>query len=188
MTEEATNGGAKADRIRNKISASQARSRGDGSPAKPAAKSKRKANGRSRPANDDRTFFARALEDHPLAMLAGSVVLGAVAASLIPASVARRLGGRMLGFAALAGEMGAVYGGKALEKAAEGARASQDRLGDLGETMAEQGSDAGRRAIQLGAAAGRRALELAEAAALRSREASGDALKRIGDLSERVRP
>ena len=104
---------SKARRIKDKIAASTARSSGK-APARTSANPKTAA--RSGP--DERSFLTRALDDHPLALLAGSVVLGAVAASLIPASFMRKMGSRAFGFAALAGEMSALYGGKALERAA----------------------------------------------------------------------
>ena len=170
----------KAERIRNKISASQARSRGDAAPrrAKPAP--------RKRPSGET-SFIDKAIADHPLALLAGSVILGAIAASLMPRSWGSKLGSRMLGLATVAGELGVAYGGKAWGAAAEGARAGQDKLDDLGEVLADQGSDARRRAIELGTLAGKRAIELATVAVNNAREARSGALKTISDLSERAR-
>jgi hypothetical protein len=175
----------KAERIRSKISASQARTRGEGTPRKPKPKT---TTTRPKPQADERGFIDKALQDHPLALVAGGVVLGAIAASLIPSSWGRKLGNRVLGIAAVAGEMGALYGGRALEAASEGARAGQDKLEDIGGTLAEQGSDGRRKAAELGSLAARRALEIAEAAARNARDASGSALKAIGDLSDRARP
>ena len=170
----------RTDRIRKKISASQERNRGKAPPRQAKAKPRAAKRG-------DANFFDRALDDHPLALLAGSMVVGAIAASLVPASLGRKLGSRMLGLAAVAGELGAAYGNKAWGAAAEGARAGQDKLEDLGETLAEQGADARRKAVELGTLAGKRALELAEQAARSAREAGGSAAKAIGDLSDRVR-
>jgi hypothetical protein len=175
----------KADRIRKKISASQARSRGEGTARK--ANPKAEAKPRTPRRKDDRSLFDKALDDHPLALLAGSVVLGAIAASLLPASWGRKLGRRALGLAAVAGELGAAYGHKAWDAASDGARAGQEKLGDLGETLSDTGAGARRKAVELGALAGKRAVELAEQAARTAREASGSAAKAIGDLSERVR-
>ena len=177
----------KAERIRNKISASQARSRGDDAPRNAKAKPKAEAKPRATRRKDDRSFFDKALEDQPLALLAGSVVLGAIAASLVPASLSRKLGRRMLGLAAVAGELGAAYGSKAWEAAAEGARAGQDKLEDLSGTLADQSADAGRKAVELGTLAGKRALELAETAAREARDVSGDALKAVGSWSDKLR-
>jgi hypothetical protein len=175
---------AKADRIRAKISASQARSRGEGTPRKAKPKAKDTA---SRPRSDDRGFIARAVEDHPLALVAGGLALGAIAAALIPAAAGRKLGQRVLGLATVAGELGALYGHRAWDAAAEGARAGQDKLEDFGEVLAEQSADARRKAAELGSIAGKRASEIAEAAARNAREAGTSALKAIGELSERAR-
>lgn len=171
---------AKAERIKAKISASQARSQGKA----PARKSPRKP----RAGNDNRgNLFDRALDNHPLALLAGSVVLGAIAASILPRSFGSKLAGRALGLAAVAGEIGALYGNKALGAAADGARAGQDKLEDLGETLADHGADARRKAIELGTLAGKRAIELAGVAARNARESGSGAIKALSDLSDRAR-
>jgi len=182
---EKSGSGDRAKRIKAKISASQARSRGEASPRKATTKQSKPAKSRAKP--DQRNYLERALDDHPLALLAGSMVLGAIAASLVPASWGRKIGSRALGLAAVAGEMGALYGGKALEASAKAARAGQDRLEDLGETAGDYRADARKRAIELGTLAGRRAIELAQEAADSAREARGGVLKRIGELSDRVR-
>lgn len=173
---------AKARRIKDKIAASNERSSGKAPPRKSAV-----AKRTPRATGDDRGFLARALDDHPLALLAGSVVLGAVAASLIPASFARRIGSRAFGLAALAGEMGALYGGKALEKGSQAARVGQDRLEDLGESAADYGSEARQKAIELGTLAARRAIDLASEAASNARGTGGGLVKRLGELADRAR-
>ena len=170
----------KAERIRTKISASQARARGDAAPRKAKAAPRKRASGET-------GFIEKAMADHPLALLAGSVVLGAIAASLVPRSWGSKLGSRLFGLATVAGELGAVYGSKALSAAAESARTGQDKLEDLGEVLADQGSDARRKAIELGTLAGKRAIELAGVAARNARDARGGALKAISDLSDRAR-
>ena len=173
---------AKAKRIKDKIAASSARSSG-----KALARAGSKPNGGAHDAADERSFLTRALDDHPLALLVGSVALGAVAASLIPASVTRKLGSRVFGLAALAGEMSALYGGKALEKGSQAARAGQDRLEDLGETAADYSADARARAIELGTLAAHRAIELATGAATNARSTGGGLVKRLSDLADRTR-
>ena len=170
----------RTDRIRKKISASQERNRGKAPP--------RQAKAKPRASRAERgNFFDKALDEHPLALLAGSVVLGAIAASLIPASWGRKLGSRALGLAAVAGEIGALYGTKAWGAAAEGARAGQDKLEDLGETLADHSADARRKALELGTLAGKRALALAGTAADNARATGGSALKALSDLSARAR-
>lgn len=171
----------KAKRIKDKIAASSARNSGK-APQRRDAKSAQERKGA-----DDRSFFGRALDDHPLALLAGGVVLGAVAASLIPASFVRKMGSRAFGMAALAGEMSALYGGKALEKGSEAARAGQDRLEDLGESAADYSADARARVIELGTLAARRAIELASEARGNARDTGGGLAKRLGELADRAR-
>lgn len=171
----------KAKRIKDKIAASSARNSGK-APQRHDATSKHARDGAA-----DRNFFARALDDHPLALLAGGVVLGAVAASLIPASFVRKMGSRAFGMAALAGEMSALYGGKALEKGSQAARAGQDRLEDLGESAADYSADARARAIELGTLAARRAFDLASDAANGARGTGGGLARRLGELADRAK-
>ena len=173
---------SKARRIKDKIAASTARSAGKG-----PARSGSTSGAGHHDGPDNRSLFTRAIEDHPLALVAGGVMFGAIAASLIPASVVRKLGSRAFGLAALAGEMGALYGGKALEKGSEVARAGQEKLEDLGETAADHASDARARAIELGTLAAQRAIELAHEARANARDGRGEIAKRVGAFADRVR-
>ncbi len=173
---------SKAKRIKDKIAASTARSAGK-APARSGAKLKTAA----RTGPDDRSLFTRALDDHPLALLAGGVVFGAVAASLVPASFMRKIGARAFGMAALAGEMSALYGGKALEKGSQASRAGQDRLEDLGKNAADHAADARARAIELGTMAARRAIDLVSEARTTARDTGDGLAKRIGAFADRAR-
>jgi hypothetical protein len=168
----------KADRIRDKLLASQARNRG---PKSPSGGSDASDNA------GERTLFRKTLDEHPVALIAGSMILGAVAANLVPAAVRSKLASRLLGLAAIAGEFGASMSSKAWGAAARSAHRSQERLDDLGEKVADQGGHAARRASELGAIASRRALDLAETAAANARDAGQEALKRLGTLSSRGR-
>jgi hypothetical protein len=179
--------GDKADRIRAKVTASQKRAGADARAATKAKAAPKPVADPSAGGDDQRGAFKKTLDNHPLALLAGSVILGVVAASLIPASLGRKLGSRALGLAAVAGDLGAEYGSKALGYAAKGARAGQEKLDDVGETIAEKGDEARRRAVEMSTQARRRAVEMAEAAAANARDARQTALKRIGELSAKVR-
>jgi hypothetical protein len=183
----------KTQRIRDKISASQARAKGTGSPRK--AKTSKSD---YRPSNSQGTTFTQLVEDHPLAMVAGGLVLGAAVAAILPAAFGRRLSSRLAGIATVAGELGTIYGSKALDIAAEAGRAGQEKLGELSEDFAETSaearrrasdlsSQATRRAVDLGSDAGRRAGKLAEEATRSARDAGGTAFKALLDLAGKVR-
>lgn len=169
----------KAERIRQKVTAARSRT---------SAGNAGQREGKPRkPPGPQRTLFDRALDDHPLALLAGGLALGAVASVLLPRSFGSKLGSRVLGIAALAAELGSVYGSKALDAAAAGARDGRDRLEDLGENLADQGSEARRQAIRLGTIAGKRVIELAGVAARNARGAGDDAVRALSDLRDRAR-
>jgi hypothetical protein len=134
---------------------------------------------------DTRSLAEKTIDDHPLALLAGSLVMGVVAANFFHASLLRRLGSRMLGAVVVAGELGARAGNKTLEAAAEAGRSGQERLTRLGDLVAEEGAEVRRRAAELGSHAGRRALSLAEEAAHEAREKGSHAIDRLGKLARK---
>lgn len=179
MSEQDQDQGARE--LRDRISAGQARSRGRGGARKTASPD---SSGAPTPP-DTRGVFEKTAEDHPLALLAGSLIMGVVAANLLQASLGRRIASRLLGVVAAASEVGAKYGNKTLGAAAEAGRAGQERLSRLGDAVAEEGAEVRRRAAELGAQARQRALELASEAAEEAREAGGSALKRLGELRPR---
>lgn len=166
--------------LRDRISDAQARSQSSSS------KRPGQYDSSNRPTPPDpRTLVERTVDDHPLALLAGSLIMGVVAANLMQASFGRKIAGRLLGLVAVAAEVGASLGSKTLDAAAEAGRAGQERLTHLGETVAEEGAEVRRKAAELGAQAGRRALSLASDAAAEAREAGDSALKRLGKLTHR---
>jgi hypothetical protein len=178
VSDSTVNDAGKAGQLRDKITTSQSRNR---------SRAPRKAG--AVPASSDewtppdtRSVVERTIDDHPLALLAGSLIMGVVAANLLQASLGRRIAGRLLGVIAVAGEYGAKAGSKTLGAAAEAGRSGQERLSRLGDLVAEEGAEVRRRALDLGTQAGRRALTLAEEAAREAREKGSHALGRIGKL------
>ena len=99
--------------------------------------------------------------DYPFALVAGSVVVGAVVGALLPRSPFRKLAGGAAALATVAGELGMVYGRQALDKAGEAAGKLEDLRGDLGESAA----DYSRRATTLIGTASRVAGEVIQEAA-----------------------
>lgn len=99
--------------------------------------------------------------DYPFALLAGSVVVGAVVGALLPRSPFRKLAGGAAALAAVAGELGMAYGRQALDKAGEAA----GKLEDLREDLGESAADYSRRATTLIGTAGRIAGEAIQEAA-----------------------
>lgn len=175
---------AQAEQLKARISAGQDRA---GKRAATAVGGPHGALDAGRPSPPDtRTLLAKTADDHPLALLAGSLIMGVVAANLLRASWGRKVASRLLGAVAVVGELGAGYGNKTLEAAAEAGRSGQERLTKLGDAVAEESAEVRRRATQLSAQARRRAIALASEAADEAREAGGSALKRLGKLSGRT--
>lgn len=177
MTDQAHESSGEAQDLRDRISASKERSRA-------RTKANKAASGERSPP-DTRSVFEKAIEDHPLALLAGSLILGVVGANLLQRSVGRKMASRLMGLAAVAGELGASYGNKTLEAAGEASRASQERLSKLAEAVAEESAEVRRRAAEMSEQARRKARELASEAAAEAREAGESAVKRIGKLGGR---
>lgn len=179
MSDQNKGGQDKAKDIRDKISASQSKSRSRSSQRKAAADA-----GQPLPP-DTRGLVEKTVDEHPLALLAGSLVLGVVAANLLQASFGRRVAGKLLGAVAVAGELGAAAGSKTLGAAAEAGRAGQEKLSHLGDTVAAEGAEVRRRAKEMSREARRRALALATEAASEARDAGGSALQRLRKFGSR---
>lgn len=124
--------GSKREAIRRKVEASQASM----SPAKCA---------RSEPPEGMRALAM----DYPFAMLAGSVVVGAMIGALLPRSAASKLTRHAIAAAGVAAELGMAYGRQALDKAGETAGKLEDMRGDLGGKLSDGASDLSSKAADL---------------------------------------
>lgn len=132
--------------------------------------------------------------DYPFALVAGGVVLGALAGALLPRSAARRLAQAAIGAATVAGELGMTYGRQALDAATEaGSEGRQkigeltDRLGEFGGTLGDGAADAGRRAASATTDAGRRAAAVAGDAAETARDAGLKIAQQVIRLTSQLR-
>ena len=90
---------------------------------------------RAAQARDQATEFAR---DHPIALIAGGLVLGIAISALFPRSPTRRIGrevgSKAAGIAAMAAELAALYGERALGAAQHAGRTGLDRFEDLSDS------------------------------------------------------
>lgn len=90
---------------------------------------------RAAQARDQATEFAR---EHPIALIAGGLVLGIAISALFPRSPTRRIGrevgSKAAGIAAMAAELAALYGERALGAAQHAGRAGLDRFEDLSDS------------------------------------------------------
>ena len=111
----------------------------------------------ARDARDGATSFVK---EHPLTTLAGALAVGVVIASVVPGpgrrlrKQATRRGAVLAGVLA---DLAVTYGSQALEGAGKAASAGQNRLGDLGETLADSARSLRREAGDLAGDAGKRA-------------------------------
>lgn len=177
MSESTPDGQDQAGQIRDKIAASRARGRSRVTPGSATASQ----GGYTPP--DPRSLTEKTIDEHPLALLAGSLVMGVVAANFLQASLIRRLGSRMLGAVIVAGELGAKAGNKTLGAAADAGRTGQEKLSRLGDLVAEEGAEVRRRAAELGSQAGHRVLSLASEAASEAKEKGTHAGRRALSLA-----
>ena len=111
----------------------------------------------ARDARDGATSFVK---EHPITTIAGALALGVVVASIVPGpgrrlrKQATRRGAVLAGVLA---DLAMTYGSQALEGAGKAASAGQDRLGDLGGTLADGARSLRREAGGLADDAGKRA-------------------------------
>lgn len=117
---------------------------------------------------------ARALvEEHPVAALAGGILLGALVASALPTRPSRKLRKRASKLATLGAEMALAYAARAAEAGKDGVGKLEELGGSLGEKIGEGGSEARKRAGDLAEA-------LIDGALAAARKA--------GKLTDRIRP
>lgn len=126
--------------------------------------------------NANRGTVRSMVEDHPIAVIAGGIVLGAVIARLLPKSGLSRLGGRAVALAAAGAELAALYGSRAADSAGDMARDGRERLGEIGETIGESAGEARRKTI-----------DLADVALAGARAVGGKAARRASEIVSRVR-
>lgn len=139
---------------------------------------------RTQPAGQQPPEGYRALAmDYPFALVLGGLALGAIAGALLPRSVARKLARGVAAAAGVAGELGLAYGRQAIDAAGELSDEGRNKLGGLGEKLAELGETVAESA----GAYGRKAADLAGDAAAGAGKAAGKAAGAAGDAADTAR-
>ena len=126
--------------------------------------------------NAERPGFREVIEDHPIAAVAGGILLGALLARALPRLPFGKIGRRASTLAAVGAELASLYGARAASAASVAGRDGREKLADLGETVADASSEARRRGA-----------EIADVAIAGARSAGGSALRRVSELATRVR-
>ena len=123
------------------------------------------------------------VDEHPVAMLAGGILLGALVARAWPKRrsaakevVDSRLGKRAVALAALGAEIATAYATRAAEVGREGVARLEDIGGSVGGKIAEGGEEARKRAV-----------DLTDVAVSSAREAGETALSRLIEIATRLR-
>ena len=120
------------------------------------------------------------IEQHPVAVLAGGILIGALIASAIPrrrpdsaAKAATNTFGKQASrLAAIGAQMATAYAARAVQAGREGS----EKLEDLGEIISETGGEAKRRTS-----------EMADVAATAVREMSAVALRHAAEIAARLK-
>lgn len=117
------------------------------------------------------------IEEHPVAALAGGILIGALIARMIPRSPVKKASKSASTLAALGAELAVAYAAKAAEKGREGVHKLEDIGGTVGEKLGEGASEARKRAVDF--------TEIATAAL---REVGEIAVRRANEFKDRVKP
>lgn len=107
----------------------------------------------ARDARDSATAFVK---EHPVTTVVGGIAVGVIVASLVPGPgrrMRKKATRRGSALAAMAAEIGLAYGASLIDSLSDAARASGDRLDDLGETIGDGARDLRRQATAQGHAA-----------------------------------
>ena len=126
--------------------------------------------------NRARSAVQGMIDDHPIALLAGGLLLGALVARLLPRNAMGKLGTRAAALTMAGAEMAALLSDRVASTAGEAAREGRGRLGDLGETFSETATEARRRTA-----------DLADIAITTAKAVGADALRRVSQAADRVR-
>jgi len=123
------------------------------------------------------------VDEHPVAMLAGGILLGALVARAWPKRrpaakeiVDSRLGKRAVALAALGAEIATAYAARAAEAGRESVARLEDIGGTVGGKIAEGGEEARKRAA-----------DLTDVAVTSAREAGETALRRLIEIATKLR-
>ena len=137
------------------------------------------------------------IKKHPFATIGGALVVGVIAAQLLPGKIgkgSRKKSRRAFDLAAGAAELALAYGKRASESAADTGRDSAIKLGHAGHEFGAMASDrlnglAGDLGQRLGDSsdvARKRGLELAGSAADMARDASALAARKLRELAAKL--
>lgn len=80
------------------------------------------------------------VKKHPLLAVSGALAAGAVIAFALPGKPGRKMRGGAVALGGLVAELAATYGTRMLNMTREAAEASQEKLGEIGESFAAAGS------------------------------------------------
>lgn len=126
--------------------------------------------------NRARGTVREVIEEHPIAVIAGGILLGAVLAQFLPKTGLARYGRRAAALAAAGGELAMLYGSKAADSAGDVAREGREKLGELGDTVSDTAAEAKRKG-----------LDLADVALAGVKAFGGSTARRVSDLASKVR-
>lgn len=115
--------------------------------AESTAPARAKAAEQARTAADNVTQFVK---DHPVLAVTGAVVAGAAIAFALPGKPGRKMRGGAVALGGLVAELAATYGSRMLSMAEEAAQASQEKLGEIGESFAAAGGSIAQSASETG--------------------------------------
>ncbi|MBS7670990.1 hypothetical protein [Croceicoccus gelatinilyticus] len=79
------------------------------------------------------------VKDHPAIAIGGAIAAGVAIAYALPGKPSRKLRSGTLALGGLVAELAATYGARMLSMAEDAAEASQEKLGEIGESFASAG-------------------------------------------------
>lgn len=115
-------------------------------------------------------------QEHPVAMLAGGILIGALIARAIPKSQKKKAGKRLSSLAALGTELALAYAAKAADASKDGVHKLEDIGGSVGGKISEGSAEAKKRAF-----------DLADLAIAGAREAGEVAMRRANEFASKIR-
>lgn len=136
--------------------------------------------------DDPQAAVSDFVRDHPLLVIAGGVAVGVLVSALLPKGAARRVAGRAIGLAEIAGAASVAFGKDAWDKAETAGSEIGKRGSVLASDLADRAGDLASRAGNLGRAGAHRASDAGSAAAERIGAVATPATQAAADFAELV--
>jgi hypothetical protein len=140
----------------------------------------------SRLRDDPQAAVSDFVRDHPLLVIAGGVAVGMIVSSLLPKGAARKIAGRAVSLAEIAGAASVALGKDAWDKAETAGSVIGKRGGELAGIAGERASELGKAGASKASAAGSVAADKFDKLATPATQAAAEFAEMVADKAAEI--